>query len=246
MGPVLGPPPRGPGAALPGPDLRISSAMALWVRFSSFSSFLATSLLRSLWKGGGGGQRLKANLPCGLGPSLPTAPWTLGTTLPWDEGQEAPLSFSAPSKLSTSHPRQSQWGRDRPHRPTQRRGLSPDVPGRTAFRGPSRSGPPVATREGRARPAVGPAPPPATRPPNHRRFWQRTQSPLSQVLGFRGHRPRALLSPATPPPAGAAPDADVRVTGTWSPCLWLKGKQPPGHEALSPLSQPRRGGTREG
>lgn len=142
MGPVLGPPPRGPGAALPGLDLRISSAMALWVRFSSFSSFLATSLLRSLRKGGGGGQRLKANLPCGLGPSLPTAPWTLGTALPWDEGQEAPLSFSAPSKLSTSHPRQSQWGRDRPHRPTQRRGLSPGVPGRTAFRGPSRSGPP--------------------------------------------------------------------------------------------------------
>lgn len=30
------------------PRLRMSSAMALWVRFSSFSSFLATSLLRSL------------------------------------------------------------------------------------------------------------------------------------------------------------------------------------------------------
>lgn len=74
MGPVLRPPPRGPGAALPGPDLRISSAMALWVRFSSFSSFLATSLLRSLRKGGGGGQRLKANLPCGLRALLAHSP----------------------------------------------------------------------------------------------------------------------------------------------------------------------------
>ena len=43
----------------PAPHLRISSAMALWVRFSSFSSFLATSLLRSLEQGRevGGGHR---------------------------------------------------------------------------------------------------------------------------------------------------------------------------------------------
>lgn len=51
---MFAPPPRGQGT-LPyqAPHLRISSAMALWVRFSSFSSFLATSLLRSLEQGGG-------------------------------------------------------------------------------------------------------------------------------------------------------------------------------------------------
>lgn len=52
-GPVPGLPPRGQGPTSPGLHSRISSAMALWVRFSSFSSFLATSLLRSLPQGGG-------------------------------------------------------------------------------------------------------------------------------------------------------------------------------------------------
>lgn len=45
---------------LASPHLRISSAMALWVRFSNFSSFLATSLLRSLEQERGDIETLRA------------------------------------------------------------------------------------------------------------------------------------------------------------------------------------------
>ena len=62
-------------------NLRISSAMALWVRFSSFSSFLATSLLRSLWEGGGRRPEVEGWPDAAKGPALPAAPWALGTTL---------------------------------------------------------------------------------------------------------------------------------------------------------------------
>lgn len=102
--------------------------------------------------------------------------------------------------------------------------------------------PSVTIGECRARPAVGPAPPPVACSPNRRSFEQCTHSPCSQVLGFPGHRPRASLSPATPPAAGAAPDADVQVTGIWSTVPLAQGKAAPGPRGpLTPLSAQSQG-----
>lgn len=102
--------------------------------------------------------------------------------------------------------------------------------------------PSVTIGECRARPAVGPAPPPVACSPNRRSFEQCTHSPRSQVLGVPGHRPRASLSPATPPAAGAAPDADVQVTGISSTVPLAQGKAAPGPRGpLAPLSAQSQG-----
>lgn len=122
------PPPRGQGAPpCQAPHLRISSAMALWVRFSSFSSFLATSLLRSLEQGGGRRQRLKAGR-CGPGaPSPLTAPLALGTTEVCPRSGCSSLSLSVSRKTQQQPPFTAPGRQGLAPRPAQPRGPSRGV-----------------------------------------------------------------------------------------------------------------------
>lgn len=219
--------------------LRISSAMALWVRFSSFSSFLATSLLRSLQQGGGrrteveGWSGVALGAPC-LQPLRHQESHSADEETAPGRKPGCSSSFLHPPNPAAILPSPSEAGTSPQTHPTQGPGSRCAMV--DGFSGVS-MGWPLSHCQGVTCPAhCGSCSSSSHCSLHHQNLQKCAHSRTSLALGFRGHRPHAFIPSNSNTFSGAVFDTDLQTRGR-GPVPLAKVRPRP-HGPLTPVLSP--------